>query len=98
MLKIEDLAVSKELDSKAMKSVVGGLSLPLFTDKSVTSYNKVADINQMFDFKFDQRNVGEEINNQMIDNRNGLIGADVSQTMRQGNAMSVYDIGNTDIR
>ena len=102
MLKIKDLAVSKELDSKAMGAVVGGWKRHrhpmLDLDFSTHLDNKVADVDQVFAFNFAQGNAGEVINNQAIQGGNGTTRAPVTQSLHQDNTMKVYDLGNTFIR
>jgi len=98
MLTIKDLAVTKELDSKTMNTVVGGASPLLGLIASVRSDNKVADIDQMFKFDFDQINGGNVVNNQALQTANGSIGADVDQDMLQANNLRVHTLGNTVIR
>jgi|GEM_PF-1295374 len=101
MLKIKDLTVSKELDTKAMATVVGGLTLPtrpaLLMDGSVRLDNKVADVSQLFALDLDQTNAGNVTNNQRIDNRNGIVYAPVTQRLDQSNILSVFGLGNTAI-
>ena len=96
MLKLKDLPVTKELETKEMSSVVGGHWLPLF-DGSTTMKSKVADVDQLFEFAFNQANAGAVTNNQEIIGGNGLSFAPVHQNLSQGNSMSVYDIGNTNV-
>jgi len=99
MLKIEDLAVSKELDTKAMGKVVGGLSLlPLFVNNAVRMDNKVADMDQVFAFDLDQINGGMLTNNQALKSENGTINADVDQKLDQRNALALSGFGNATIR
>lgn len=97
MLKIEDLAVNTELDSKTMKSVVGGVNPLIAIDNSFTSDNKVVDMDQLFDFKFTQINAGDVTNNQALDGGNGRMLADVKQALGQGNDMRISTLGNAHI-
>lgn len=94
MLTIKDLAVAKELDSKAMNSVAGGLTPLLGINTSTRSDNKVIDMDQMFKFDFAQLNVGDITNNQALKAGNGTIEADADQRMAQNNAMHIRDVGN----
>ncbi len=98
MLKIKDLAVSKELDRKAMTTVVGGFD-PFATvfDGSTRLDNKVADIKQVFAFDLSQVNAGAVTNNQIIEGGNGPIDAPVHQELDQNNNLSVSGLGNTSI-
>lgn len=98
MLKIKDLAVSKELDTKGMAKVVGGLSLlPLFVNNSVRMDNKVVDMDQVFALKLDQANGGMLTNNQGIVGGNGTVEANVNQALDQDNAMIISGLGNARI-
>ena len=97
MLKLDDLAISKELNHKEMTRVSGGWNPMALFDGSTTLKNKVADIDQMFSFAFNQANAGEVTNNQAIQGGNGIIYAPVDQNLTQGNSMSVYDIGNSSV-
>lgn len=99
MLKINDLADSREMDRAAMAGVTGGNSeleqLSALLDFSTSVVNKVADVNQQFGFAFVQSNSGTVTNNQTIIGGNGLIYAPVTQTQSQSNAMAVSEIGRT---
>lgn len=101
MLKIIDIAASKELDSKTMASVRGGTSpldqLSFMLDASTTLRNKVADVDQIFALGLAQGNVGAVTNNQAIQGGNGITYAPVTQSLDQGNWMDVYGIGNTTV-
>lgn len=101
MLKIIDLAVSKELDSKTMSEVRGGHSplesLSFMLDASTSLRNKVADVNQQFALGLEQGNAGAVTNNQAIQGGNGIVYAPVTQTLDQGNWLSVFDLGNTSV-
>ncbi len=101
MLKINDLAISKELDSKAMAGVRGGhdplAALSLLLDGSTTLKNKVADVDQMFALGLAQNNAGAVTNNQAIQGGNGITYAPVTQYLDQTNWMDVYGIGNTSV-
>ncbi len=98
MLKIKDLSVTKEMSAKAMAKVSGGWNPFAMFDGSTTTINKVADIDQEFNFAFAQENFGEVINNQAIKGGNGPITANVDQYLDQDNTLRVYDLGNTKIR
>jgi hypothetical protein len=99
MLKFSDLSASKELESKAMRGIVGGTSVPEqlsgLLDFSTRLDNRVADVNQAFGFGLSQANAGAVTNNQAISGGNGVVYAPVSQYQTQGNYMNLYDIGNT---
>lgn len=95
MLKIKDLAVSKELDTKAMAGVAGGLNPFAVFDASFRSDNKVVDMDQIFDLKLSQVNGGNVINNQAIAGDNGRIGADVDQRLDQDNLLAISGQGNS---
>lgn len=97
MLKITDLSVSKELDHKEMTSVRGGFNPFAVLDGSTSMVNKVADIDQVFQFGFAQSNAGQVTNNQAIQGGNGIIYAPVDQKLYQNNDLSVFDIGNTSV-
>jgi len=94
MLNIKDLAVNKELDSKTMAGVRGGFNPFAILDTSTSLTSKVADANQLFAFDLAQNNAAAVTNNQAINGGNGIVYAPVNQTLTQGSAMSVYDIGN----
>lgn len=101
MLKIKDLTVSKELDSKDMAAVAGGLTRPtlpsVLVDGSVSLDNKVIDSNQLFGFDLDQTNAGQVTNNQRIDNKNGIVFAPVTQRLDQSQIMNILGLGNSSI-
>ncbi len=101
MLKISDLTLSKELDSKTMAGVHGGKSLmdplSLMLDASTTLRNKVADVDQMFALGLAQDNAGAVTNNQSIQGGNGITYAPVTQRLSQDNWLDVYGIGNTTV-
>ncbi|MEJ2446023.1 MAG: hypothetical protein P8Y42_21660 [Exilibacterium sp.] len=98
MLKIKDLIANKELDSKEMTSVRGGFDpFAILVDGSTTLKNKVADVDQVFQFAFSQANAGEVTNNQAIQGGNGEIYAGVDQHLKQKNNLSVFDVGNTTV-
>jgi len=95
MLNIKDLAVNKDLDSKTMASVKGGFDpFAILIDGSTSLNNKVADVDQIFSLGLAQNNAAAVTNNQAINGGNGIVYAPVNQTLTQGSAMSVYDIGN----
>lgn len=98
MLKITDLTVSSELDKRAMAGITGGNSelerLAALFDFSTAISNQVADIQQAFGFTIAQTNSGSVTNNQTIYGGNGVVYAPVTQTMTQGNSLSLSDIGN----
>ena len=101
MLKMTDLTATKELtgktlDHNAMARVRGGFD-PFTIDGSTTLKNKVADVDQLFEFAFTQANAGDVTNNQAIKGGNGITYAPVDQKLYQDNAMWVYDIGNTSV-
>ncbi len=99
MLKIKDLTVSKELDSKAMAAVVGGFDLrSLLLDGSVSTDNKVGDVTQFFALGLDQANAGAVTNNQMIKNGNGITYAPVTQRLDQNNYLTLFGLGETRIK
>lgn len=98
MLKLNDLAVKKDLDSKAMGHIAGGWDpMSLFLDRSTSMTNKVADVQQAFGFAFNQANAGAVTNNQEIIGGNGIVYAPVHQDLNQHNDLYVADIGNTAI-
>ncbi len=96
MLKITDLIVSKELESKEMSAVRGGFD-PFSFLASTTINNKVADVSQMFGFEFAQGNTGAVTNNQAIQGGNGVSYAPVHQTQNQSNDLNVFDLGNVKV-
>ena len=93
MLKITDLITSKELESKEMSTVRGGFD-PFAFLASTSINNKVADVEQMFNFSLAQGNAGEVTNNQAITGGNGVTFAPVHQSQSQYNDMYIGDIGN----
>ena len=96
MLNIKDLCVSKELDTKTMAGVRGGFDpFAILLNGSTSLNSKVADVNQVFQFAFEQNNAGAVTNNQAITGGNGITYAPVDQSLSQGNTLSVYDVGNT---
>jgi len=99
MLKITDLVVNKELDTldtKAMAGIRGGFDpFAILIDGSTSLRNKVADVDQVFQFAFAQNNAGAVTNNQAITGGNGITYAPVDQSLSQSNTLSVFDIGNT---
>jgi hypothetical protein len=97
MLKITDLKASKELDSKDMAGVRGGMDPFALIDFSTGITNKVADVTQGFGFAFAQGNEGAVTNNQAIAGGNGISFAPVTQHQSQYNDMYVYDIGNVSV-
>ena len=98
MLKIQDLAVSKELAREEMAGVVGGTTelerLSALIDFSTGLVNKVADVEQAFGLNLAQGNTGAVTNNQNIIGGNGIVFAPVTQSQVQSNAMAVADLGN----
>jgi len=97
MLKITDLAEDKALDRKTMASVRGGFDPFAILNTSTSLNSKVADANQLFTFDLAQNNAAAVTNNQAINGGNGITYAPVNQTLTQGSAMSVYDIGNINV-
>ena len=97
MLKITDLIVSKELESKEMSVVRGGFDPFAIFDSSTSITNKVAEVQQAFGFNLAQGNAGEVINNQLFQTGNGTSYAPVSQRQDQYNDMYVSDIGNISV-
>lgn len=94
---VNDLVASKELDSKAMAGVVGGMNSFPFLDASTTLDNKVADVKQAFGLGLSQDNAGALINNQAIEGGNGIVFAPVDQSLTQSNFLDLFDIGNTSV-
>jgi len=95
MLKVTDLTVNKELDSKTMTSVRGGFDpFAILIDGSTSLTNKVADVDQIYQLALSQTNAGEVTNNQAINGGNGIVYAPVDQNLSQSNWMDVYGIGN----
>ena len=97
MLKITDLTVSKEMASKEMAGVRGGLDPFAMFDSSTTITNQVADVNQLFAFEFAQGNAGAVTNNQAILGGNGISYAPVTQDQTQANYINVDWIGNVSV-
>jgi len=97
MLKITDLAVSKNMESREMAEVRGGMDPFAVIDFSTGFENKVADVTQAFNFQFAQGNLGAVTNNQAIQGGNGTSLAPVHQTQTQNNHMSVSGVGNVSI-
>lgn len=97
MLKIKDLAASKEMDVREMAGVRGGFDPFAIIDFSTGITNKVADVQQVFGFELAQGNVGAVTNNQAISGGNGITYAPVHQEQVQGNHMSVGGIGNVSV-
>lgn len=95
MLNIKDLAVNKELHSNDMARIAGGWHPMMLLDGSTRLKNKVADVEQLFDFALNQGNAGEVTNNQAIAGGNGIVYAPVDQTLKQDNHMDLSGIGNT---
>ena len=98
MLKVKDLIASKELDTKAMRTVVGGTRKgkpSLSLDFGTRLDNRVADVSQLFEFGFGQSNAGQVTNNQAIKGGNGIAYAPVDQHLSQDNYLDVFDVGNT---
>ena len=96
-MKIADLTVSKELDSKEMAGVRGGNSPFINIDFSQGFTSKVADVDQVFEMAYGQGNAGTVTNNQEFLGGNGLSLAPVDQAQYQDNWMTVYGIGNTTV-
>ncbi|MCB1679233.1 MAG: hypothetical protein KDI16_11180 [Halioglobus sp.] len=94
MLKITDLTASKELDSRDMAGVRGGMDPFAMIDFSTDFVNKVADVQQTFGFEFAQGNLGTVTNNQTITGGNGLAYAPVEQNQSQYNDLYVAGVGN----
>ena len=100
MLKINDIVVSKELDTKSMAGVFGGTrkGMPsLSLDFGILQDKRVADVSQIFGFNFDQTNAGQVTNNQAIQGGNGIVYAPVHQNLSQNSYLDVYGIGNTSV-
>ena len=96
MLNITDLTTSKELDTKTMAGVRGGFDpFAILIDGSTSLRNKVADVDQVFQFAFAQNNAAAVTNNQAITGGNGITYAPVDQSLSQANNLSVSGIGNT---
>ena len=93
MLKITDLKTSKNLENSEMAKVRGGFNPFTFLASSST-VNKVADVEQMFQFGLAQGNTGAVTNNQSILGGNGVDFAAVHQTQDQHSDMRISDIGN----
>jgi hypothetical protein len=97
MLKITDLTTSKEMDSKEMTGVRGGMKRFPFFDSSTSIDNKVADITQGFNFALAQGNEGAVVNNQEIYGGNGNSWSPVDQSQYQDNWMDLSHIGNVSV-
>ena len=97
MLKITNLAESKELDSETMTSIRGGFDPFAILDGSTSLNSKVADVDQMFAFGFAQNNAGAVTNNQAINGGNGITYAPVNQHLDQYSDMNVSGIGNVSV-
>jgi hypothetical protein len=97
MLKISDLSTNKEIDSREMGRIRGGLDPFAHIDFSSSLTNKVASVNQAFDFAFAQGNAGTVTNNQLIQGGNGLSLAPVDQSQFQDNWMDVSYVGNVHV-
>ena len=102
MLKISDLIESKEMDSREMTRVRGGLSIepprsPFTIDFGTRITSKVANATQAFDFAFAQGNEGAVTNNQQIAGGNGSSWSPVSQSQFQDNFMNVSGVGNISV-
>jgi len=99
MLNITDLVASKDLDTKAMADVRGGFDpFAILIDGSTSLRNKVADVDQVFQFAFAQNNAAAVTNNQAITGGNGITYAPVDQSLSQENTMLVGGVGNTRVR
>lgn len=95
MLKIKNLVVSKELDTRAMTDIRGGFNpFAILLDGSTSLNSKVADVDQVFQFALTQNNAGQVTNNQAIQGGNGIVYAPVDQNLNQSNYLNVSDIGN----
>ena len=102
MLKITDLIESKEMGSREMAGVRGGLSIepprsPFTIDFGTRITSKVADVTQAFDFAFAQGNTGAVTNNQEIAGGNGASWSPVSQSQFQDNYLDVSGIGKVSV-
>ncbi len=97
MLKITDLTTSKNMETREMAEVRGGMDPFALIDFSTKFDNKVADVNQGFAFQFAQGNAGAVTNNQAIAGGNGLDYAPVHQSQSQYNDLYVSDIGNVSV-
>ena len=99
MLKINDIATSKALDTKSMSVVFGGSRKgpSIDFDFGTRMDNRVADVSQMFGFSFDQTNAGQVTNNQAMKGGNGIVYAPVNQNLSQDNYLDVFGIGNTSV-
>jgi len=98
MLKVTDLTVNKELDSKTMASVQGGFDpFAILIDGSTSLNSKVADVDQIFSFGLAQNNAAAVTNNQAINGGNGLTYAPVNQNLDQYSDMNVSGIGNVSV-
>jgi hypothetical protein len=97
MLKITDLTASKEIDSKEMGLIRGGMDPFAHIDFSTGITSKVAAVTQGFDLALAQGNAGAVTNNQEIVGGNGLTFAPVDQSQFQGNWMDVSGLGNVSV-
>ena len=97
MLKITDLTSSKNMETREMAEVRGGMDPFAVIDFSTGLENKVADVNQLFAFQFAQGNAGAVTNNQAIAGGNGISYAPVHQSQSQYNDLYVGDIGNVSV-
>ena len=99
MLQIKDLTTSKALNSKTMAGVHGGFDpFSILLDGSTTLNNKVAAVDQIFDFSFTQNNAAALTNNQALTGGNGQIYAPVDQNINQNSDLTVSGIGNVSVR
>ena len=97
MLKITDLTASKEIDSKEMGRIRGGMNPFAIIDFSTGFTNKVAAVTQGFDIALAQGNVGTVTNNQAITGGNGSALAPVDQSQFQDNWMDLSYVGNVSV-
>jgi len=97
MLKITDLCASKEIDSREMGRIRGGMDPFAVIDFSTGLTSKVAAVTQVFDFAFAQANSGAVTNNQEILGGNGLSLAPVDQYQSQDNWLDVSHVGNVSV-
>jgi hypothetical protein len=97
MLKINDLTVSKNMETREMAGVRGGLDPFAAINFSTGFVSKVADVQQTFAFQFAQGNVGAVTNNQAIAGGNGISYAPVDQSQNQYNDLYVSGVGNVSV-
>jgi hypothetical protein len=97
MLKITDLHASKDIDSKEMGRIRGGMDPFAIIDFSTGITSKVAAVTQAFDFSLAQGNAGAVTNNQSIVGGNGLSMAPVDQSQYQNNWLDVSHVGNVSV-